>query len=336
MNHRFFSANVLLSALVAVMWLAPAPSADQATTPAAKPAAAPQTKAWSHRKTSWGDPDLQAIWNNDAENAVPLEVQPERPRNVTRSANAPVNVGGGPEHWGEGTRGGIDPPSTRKSLIVDPPDGKLPPLTPEAQTRAEAKAAAQRAPGLAGALARLHAWDYCITRGVPDSMLPRLYGNEYQFVQTPEYVAIFYEMIHDIRIIPLDGRPHLPDSVRLWMGDSRARWEGTTLVVETTNFNGKTENNLIPHIGAGSYRGPTDSLHLVERFTRVSEDHLQYRFTMNDPKLYTRPWTAELNLTTKNSPDRIFEYACHEGNYAVPNTITGALAEEEEAAKKGR
>lgn len=335
MNHRYLSAHRVLPVLVAIMWLGLAPSADQSAAPAAKPAAPSQAKTWSVPKTSWGHPDLQAIWNNDAENAIPLEVQAERPR-----APRPEGAGpglGGPSHWGEGARGAEDPASARKSLIVDPPDGKLPPLTPEAQKRADAKAAEQRGAGLAGAMARLHAWDHCITRGVPDSMLPRLYSNNYQIVQTPEYVAIFHEMIHDTRIIPLDGRPHLPDNIRLWMGDSRGRWEGNTLVVETKNFNGKTENNLIPHQGAGSYRGPTDSLHLVERFTRISADTIDYRFTVNDPKLYTRPWTAALTLTTRNSPDVIFEYACHEGNYAVPNTITGALVEEAAAAKeKGR
>jgi hypothetical protein len=337
MNFRFLRPSWLFFAVSALLCLWRVSAAGQTTTVAAPSTSAAQPKTWTQPRTAFGDPDLQGIWNNDAENAVPLEVQPEGARRAPRPDDEGAGVGGGPEHWGEGVRGKVMPPSSRKSLIVDPPDGKLPPLTPEGQKNFEAKEAARRQPGLAGALARLHAWDYCITRGVPDSMLPRLYGNEYQIVQAPGYVAIYHEMIHDIRIIPLDGRPHLPQTVRQWMGDSRGHWEGKTLVVETTNFSAKTENNLIPHVGAGSYRGAGESLHLVERFTRLNEDTMDYRFTMDDPNLYTRPWTAALTLTTKNSPDRIFEYACHEGNYALPDTISGALAEEraaEAAAKK--
>jgi hypothetical protein len=193
----------------------------------------------------------------------------------------------------------------------------VPPLTPQAQKAAAARAEiARRAPegpedmGLP---------DRCLlwpTAGPP--MIPGGYNNNYQILQIPGYVVILVEMIHDIRIIPLDGRPHLPGNIRQWMGDSRGHWEGNTLVVDTTNFTDKTH-----------YRGADENLHLVERFTRVDADTIIYRFTVDDPSAFTRPWTGEAPLRKTAGP--IYEYACHEGNYSVANMLRGARAQERAA-----
>src|SRR5580704_5759186 len=190
----------------------------------------------------------------------------------------------------------------RTSLIVDPPDGKLPPLTPAAQRRqAAADEAAKRPPTRPQDLTN---FIRCITFGVP-----RVGGNfgagpysYYQIFQTAGYVVLFTEMIHEARIIPLDGRPHLPQNIRLWSGDSRGRWEGKTLVVDTTNFSPKSY-----------YMGSAENLHLVERFTRVAPDRLDYTVTLDDPTTWTKPWTAVIRL--KATREHIYEFACHEGNY---------------------
>jgi hypothetical protein len=338
------SAVSVFSTVIAVMWLASVPAADQATT--AKPRAAAEGKKWTLPRTSWGDPDLQGMWNNTAANAVPLEAQDEailreRQRQREARSGAGVPTTGPPDHWGEGARAGAAGVALTH-LLVDPPDGKLPPLTPEAQKRWVARSEARQGSGAdeptpGGWVEDLHVWVRCITRGLPDAMFPRLYNNNYQIVQTPEYVAILYEMIHDARIIPLDGRPHLPQNVRQWLGDPRGHWEGDTLVVDTTNFRGY-EFNLIPHGGGGygSYLGAGGTLHLVERFTRIDAETIEYRFTVDDPMLYTRPWTGVIPLTTKGSPEQTLEYACHEGNYGIVNILTAARAKDRAAQEAGK
>jgi len=209
-------------------------------------------------------------------------------------------------------------------LIVDPPDGRLPPLTPEGQRRQAAIAEQLRA----------HPFDSwedrplperCITyHGVPP--LPTGYNNTYQIFQTPGYVAILDENIHDVRGIPLDGRPHVGQNIRQWNGNSRGHWEDNTLVVETTNYSPKTTLR---------FPAAAETLRAVERFTRVAPDRMDYRFTIEDPTTYTRPWTAMLPMT--NLPDYvIFEYACHEGNYSIRNVLSGARAQERAAALPGR
>ncbi|MGH9559118.1 MAG: hypothetical protein ACRD30_07745 [Bryobacteraceae bacterium] len=208
----------------------------------------------------------------------------------------------------------------RTSLIVDPPDGQIPALTPQAQKRLEQtreyarEHPADRAQDR-GLTERCLLWQ---TAGPP--MMPGPYNNNYQIVQTPGSVMILSEMIHDARIIPLDGRPHLPSSVRQWMGDSRGHWEGSTLVVDTTNFSDNTH-----------FRGADRNLHLVERFTRLDPNTLLYRFTVDDPGTFTRAWTAEIPMRRTAGP--IYEYACHEGNMALPDILAGARAQEA-AAKK--
>ena len=193
----------------------------------------------------------------------------------------------------------------RTSMIVDPPDGRIPPYTPEGQQRRSAAAVSPpvRSQDLTNA-------ERCITWGVP-MLRPNPYPNHYQIVQTREHVVLVMEMIHEARVIPLDGRPHLPPDVRTWNGDSRGRWEGNTLVVDTANFSAKT-----------NFIGSAENLHLVERFTRVAPDEIRYEVTVDDRSTWIRPWTAVVRL--KESHDRIYEFACHEGNQFVVEGILGA------------
>lgn len=332
-----------LAAIVGTGLLRPTPVSAQT---AAEKAESPRTtpaRSWTHPRTPWGDPDLQAIWNNTVLNAVPLERQDEaaiaeqRRRASSPAARRAAGLGYDSNIWGEGVRAARANRPDLTHLIVDPSDGKLPPLTPAAQRRADARAESRRGLSLdeprPGAWTEdITLWVRCISRGLPDAIFPRLYNNNYQILQIPGYVVILYEMIHDARIIPVDGRPHLPSTVRQWMGDSRGRWEGTTLVVETTNFIGN-EFSLIPHGGGGNgtYLGAGATLRLVERFTRLDATTMDYRFTLDDPELYTRPWTAAIPLTTVGSPTSILEYACHEGNHSIVNILSGAAARDRAA-----
>ena len=303
-------------------------------------AAAVAGQAWEHPRTPWGDPDLQGIWNNTAWNGTPLEHQTEEDVAETerRRRNRPdapgiQDLAYNFDVWGEGVRANRStPPIDLTHLIIDPADGKLPALTPDAQRRLDLRREARR--GLSPDEPRpgrwvddVTVWMRCISRGLPDAMFPRLYNNVYHFLQIPGYVVIVYEMIHDARIIPLDGGEHLPEHMRQWLGDSRGRWDGDTLVVETKNFVGN-EFSLLPHGGggAGTYHGASRTLNLTERFTRVSDEFIDYQFTVDDPGLYTTPWTGAVPLTTIESPGGILEYACHEGNYAIVTVLRGALA----------
>jgi hypothetical protein len=203
----------------------------------------------------------------------------------------------------------------RTSLIVDPPDGKLPALTPAAQKKAADRAEVRRSHPFDGPENR-PLQERCLvwtTAGPP--ILPSAYNNNIRIVQAPGYVTIVNEMIHDVRIVPLDGRPHLPKSVHLWMGDSRGHWEGNTLVVDTTNFSDKT-----------NFRGADENMHLIEKFTRAGDDTMMYQFTVDNETAFTRSWTAQVPMT--RSQDPMFEYACQEGNYSLTNVLAGARAEE--------
>ncbi|MBZ5610360.1 MAG: hypothetical protein LAP38_19025 [Acidobacteriia bacterium] len=333
---------VAIGVTAAVWTLGTMPAAAQTTAAVAK-AKAPSTKIWTPPRTPDGKPDLQGIWTNGT--MTPLE----RPRELAgkeflteqeaadrekrlrenlstdrRDGGAEVDVGRSyNELWRE--RGKL---LQRTSLIVDPPDGRLPPLTPEAQKQAQARAEdrRRRGPDPADTWEDRNLAERCITRGAPK--LPGGYNNNFQIIQTRGYVAILQEMIHEVRYIPLDGRPHIDDKVRLWMGDSRGHWDGDTLVVDTTNFNNKIISNSFNCCpGAGT------SLHVVERFKLVDADTVDYRYTVDDPATYTRPWTASVPMTRTEGP--IFEYACHEGNYAMVDMLAGARAKEKaEAAKK--
>ncbi len=293
-------------------------------------------QAWKTPRTPDGHPDLQGIWTNAS--ITPLErpaelgakefFTAEEAAEDQKRALVPQSTAqrGGTEAHYEFTQFGLDRTqfqiafSRRTSMIVGP-EGRIPPLTAEAQQRI-----ADRAAGLKG-----HEFDGPESRGIQERclvwgtegppMLPPGYNSYLQILQTPTYVMILQEMIHDARIIPLDGRPHVPQSVRRWLGDSRGRWEGDTLVVDTTNFTDKT-----------NFRGSRQDLHVVERFTRVDENTIRYEFTVDDPTTWTRPWSAELPLAKDKGP--IYEYACHEANYGIANNLKGARAVEKDPSKK--
>jgi hypothetical protein len=223
-------------------------------------------------------------------------------------------------------------PNRQASLVVDPPDGRIPPLTPEAQKAAAERAASRRARPCAGIAGGCHdswedesLWDRCITRGLLGSILPSTYNDGNQIVQAPGMVVLRNEMIHETRIIPVSSsgvdRPHPSAAIRSWMGDSRGHWEGNTLVVETTNFNDQTQINNAT---------VSDAARVIERFTRTGENTLEYRITIEDPKTWTKPWTIQFSMK-RDAEYRLYEYACHEGNYYMYNALTGARAEEKKA-----
>jgi hypothetical protein len=301
-------------------------------------------------RTAWGDPDLQGIWPGTAMVGVPLQRAAEfGNRNVLTDAefaarqaaaarqaeadnaefdidNVPADVvamgtvGGPvspPPHWLE--RG---EPSKQASLIVDPPDGRMPPLTPDAQARIAARQAARAARGPADSYEDRSNYDRCITRGLMGSVLPVIYNNGNLIFQRPGYVVIRNEMIHETRLVPLDGRPHVGSNIRTFLGDSRGRWDGNTLIVETTNFTDKTA------IGVnGGGNAHTEALRITERFTRVAPDTIQYEATIDDPRTWTRPWTLSFPWR-QDSNYGFFEYACHEGNYSLFNILSGHRADE--------
>jgi hypothetical protein len=294
-------------------------------------------------RTPWGDPDLQGVWSSAIR--TPLErpaefgtreflTEPEaaqmnarlakqaRDEEAGPSPRREGQTGGGPDHWYE--RGLLT--SSRTSIIVDPPNGRLPALTPAAARRHEGELQRHLA---AAQAADLGVWVRCIGRGIPGSMLPTGYNNNYQILQAPGVVAILYEMIHDVRIIPLDGRPRLSSDVRQWMGQARGRWEGSTLVVETTGF----REEHVPISSRDGLGSTSRALRVVERFTRTGANTIEYRATVEDPETYTSPWTAVLPLTQLGASERLFEYACHEGNYAVPNILSAGRAADVSAEK---
>jgi hypothetical protein len=214
--------------------------------------------------------------------------------------------------------------NSRAWLVSEPADGKVPPQTDEARARAAARAAARKGRGPADSWEDRSLYDRCITRGIPGSMMPAIYGNSYHIQQSPGYVTITYEMVHDTRVIPLDRRPHLRPGIRQYMGDARGHWEGHTLVVETTNFTDRTP-----------YRGSSDQLRMTERFTPLGPDTVEWSVTFDDAHTWARPWTFAMNLTQDPSQPP-FEYACHEGNYGLRNILNAARAEERAAAEHRR
>ena len=322
-------------------------------------------------RTPWGEPDIQGLFTTDDELGVPFE-RPEamgtratltdaelrdREAQAARQAAADAEEfvapraaaqgaggrGGGPASaQGSGGAGrggnpegggGVGPPghwleraprpSRRTSIVIDPTNGRIPFLNDEARRRA-AVAVNARTSGQKpyDGPEALDLYDRCITRGLPHVIFPTIYNNTSQIVQGPGYVAIRYEMIHDTRIIPINGGPHLPSSMKQYFGDSRGRWEGDALVVDVTNF----PSHII------NYRGAGPGLRLTERFRRISADTVRYEVTVTDSTTFSRPWTAALHLRHSNQPD-VFEYACHEGNYAMRNILSGARAAEKQAVK---
>jgi hypothetical protein len=287
---------------------------------------------WTPPRTPWGEPDLQGTWTNST--TTPLErpdalagkasltdqertdLDTQAARNADRPPRA-GDTGAYNDFWFDrGKR------TSQTSLIIDPPDGKLPALTPKGRQLQDSIAAVRK--GSPTAPEDLSLFERCITRSLPGAMMPGFYNHNYQIVQSPGYVMLLIEMIHDVRIIPTDGRPHVGPAIRQWLGDSRGRWDGNTLVVETKNVVAAQE--LRP---SRTVMGGSDKLTIVERFTRVDADTIDYQFTVTDPEMFTRPWTAKTPMSKTDS--QIFEYACHEGNYAIVNMLKGARLAEQEA-----
>jgi hypothetical protein len=311
-----------LAVVAAIAALGAVPLAGQAV--GARPAVK-AAKNYTPAKTPWGDPDLSGVYTNKDENGIPMErpgqfegknleevddsefAEIVRERNASAQARA-VGIGGaetgaGPIHWYEH----YDAKNSRPWLVIDPADGRIPPTTPEAQKRAADRAARRAGRGPADSYEDRSLYDQCITRGLPGSMMPAIYGNSYQIHQGQGWVAIRYEMIHETRIIPLDGRAHVSSKIPSYMGDARGHFEGNTLVVETTNFR---EPN----------RGASAKLKLIERFKPVSANKVEWSVTFDDPATWARPWTFAMNLTNDPTQEP-FEYACHEGNYGMANML---------------
>ena len=301
-----------------------------------------QAARWVGPRTPWGDPDLQGDYTNKYEQGTPFERPEEfagrriedvegeelaaliKERGVQVILNAPFsgdplagNFGGAPAFYDqyEAHKG------SRPWFVVDPQDGRIPALTQQARQRQAERAAARRQArrgrGPSDSYLDHSLYDRCITRGLPGSMMPTNYGNSYTIVQAPGVVAIRYEMIHETRIIPLDSGTSAGSGTRQYMGNARGRWEGDTLVVETTNFR--------PEIVYRDAR--PDTLRIIERFTRTAADKVEWSVTVDDPETWTRPWTYSMPLTM-NSRERVMEYACHEGNRALANMLSAARAEE--------
>jgi hypothetical protein len=332
MTKRFAWMSTLSMAIAFAAFMV-APMAAQ--TPSSKPPAR-GTKAYTPAKTPWGDPDLQGIYTNKDESGIPFERPAQfegkkledvddsefsellRERSEAILARAPSaggETGAGPIHWYEN----YNARNSRAWLVVEPADGRIPPTTPGAESRAAARAASRTGRGPADSYEDRSLYDQCISRGLPGSMMPAIYGNSYQIHQGPGFAAIRYEMIHETRIIPLDGRPHAGAGIRTYMGDARGHWDGNTLVVETTNFLERAAN-----------RGASEQLHLVERFRPTSANTVEWSMRYEDSSTWTRPWTFAMNLT-KDPTQAPFEYACHEGNYGLRNILSAARAEERKA-----
>jgi hypothetical protein len=334
MTRRVCAALLVLTAVAFV------PIRSGAQTPRAKDGAA----QWKQPKTAWGDPDLQGIWNNvtltplerpaefkDKATLTPQEAaeyehrvanrQAENESTPVKEQSAGSRVGYSPTVWFETGHKLTD---NRTSMLLKPEDGRLPPLTPEAQ-KIVASLADRRKASPADIPEDLGTYTRCITRGLPGGMMPGFYNHNYEIVQAQGYTAIMVEMIHDLRIIPMGGRPHAPAAVKQWLGDSRGRWDGNTLVVETTNLRNVEGRN------AGGF-GTTERGRVIERFTRLGPDTMDYQVTVDDPGWYTAPWTASLPMTKVKGP--IYEYACHEGNYALPGILAGERKHERDLAQK--
>jgi hypothetical protein len=297
------------------------------------------------RRTPWGDPDLQGTWTSEAEYGVPFErpvtfgdrsrlsekEYAERLEQTRQRKQDNVQgLGVGPTlpapHWLEWA----ETTSRRTSFLVDPPDGRFPPLTAEGRARVHQSGRGSFGGGPLEGPEDFTLYERCIVRvGLPGPMFPYFHNSNTRIVQAPDFVAITYEIMHDTRVIPLDGRPHLRPAIRSYFGDARGRWEGETLVIESTNFTDRTPY-AGQHFGVPPSGGSSARQRLIERFTRVDERTLSYEVTVDDPTMWTAPWTAALTLETQ--PAGLFEYACHEGNYGLPNILHAARTGEAHAS----
>ncbi len=370
MRSRFVSLSGIVAVAIATVWVLPATLAGQAQTGKTQPVAG-RTAAKKTFRTPEGYPDVQGLWNaatltplerpdpnklvmTDAEasaienTAASRRDRAARPSDPNRDAppvggdgstGAAGNVGGYNSFWiDNGTTVIMVDGQRRTSLVIEPASGRVPPLTADAMRRARAGFAGPTSDAAENSAAAVARGQYdnpeqrplserCLlafgsASGPPS--LPVLYNNFKQIVQTKDYVMILVEMVHDVRIIPLN-KPHAPSNVKKWMGDSVAHYEGDTLVIDTTNFTDKTR-----------FRGSSDKLHVVERFRRADENTVMYRFTVEDPSTWTQAWTGEYPWVAPEPDDRLYEYACHEGNYALGDALRGErlLEAEAEAAKK--
>lgn len=304
------------------------------------------TYAQDTMRTSWGDPDLRGTYTSDNWIGVPFQraerygtseqisaeeheerisandVQvakdraPEPESKFSTDDPASLNA---PRHWLERA----ESPVQANSMIVDPPNGRLPAMTDEGERLSAGRRGQRRRPPLS--YTDFSNYNRCITRGLTGSILPVIYGNGTEIFQAPGYVVIRSEMIHEARLIPLDDTPHAGEAIRMWMGDSRGRFEGDTLVVETTNFMGGA--GIGSNGGGAAY---SEDVRLVERIRRISQDMIHYEFTVHDPAVYTAPWTARVELYAKPGY-KIYEYACHEGNYGLANMLNTARTDERRA-----
>ena len=340
MNRRSLASVAALAAVVVVLLFAQAPVVGQAPSPTTKPT--PAGKAWTPPRTPDGKPDLQGIWGNGT--LTPFErpkelgtkefyTDQEFAEQAKRIREVGVGEEGDPGEAANGLRYnlslyGFDHTkarfaSNRRTSLIVGPEGVVPPMLPEAVKRNADRAAKNKGHEF-DSYENRPLQERCVIMG--QERLPMIPGvndnNLLQITQAPGWVGMLRETNHFTRNIPTDGRPHLPQRIRQWQGDSVGRWEGNTLVVDTTNFSGVAAN----------YRGSSEKLHLVERFTRVSDDTLMYQFTVEDPTTWAKPWTAEIPLTKTQGP--VYEWACHEGNNMIVNILQGARREDEEAARK--
>ena len=290
-------------------------------------------------RTPWGEPDLQGVWTGNSAHSIPLErpvaaaevdaLTPEEAE-ARRERGTLGSIWGYEREWRDTTLGYVKTaPSTQVAMVIDPPDGRIPPLTAAAaQARAEAAGRGRggsRTPYPNEGPEDLPNFVRCITRGLPGMMMPGIYNNGLQIVQGPGHVAVQKEMIHETRVVPTEPRPALGPNLTSWLGTAQGRWDGDTLVVETTNFNGRAP-----------YRGSGENLTLVERFTRLGPTTLEYQFTIDDPTVWTRPWTGMFRYDKDDDQYELVEYACHEGNYGMTNILSGSRAIEQQAVEQGR
>jgi hypothetical protein len=283
-------------------------------------------KGAKSRRTPWGHPNLQGVWTSDTVMGVPFE-QPKKDLTPEEKAfqaklkaiEAEIDPGGSNVVWNERKLPrNVNRPA---SLVADPPDGRVP-ITSEVKAIIGDFDRDIKRYGIGvTSWEDLDLWDRCITKGFPTVMMPLGYSNMYQIFQTPDYVAIFYEVIHDVRIIPVNGRPHLGKQLGQWWGDSRGHWEGDTLVVDMTNF---TDSTFMRQQPVGQFRGGGKDMHIVERWRVTDDDLLEYRATITDPRSFTKAWTMAVPLL-RDDEHRVLEYACHEGNYGMKNILTAAF-----------
>jgi len=342
-RRRSFAAMAgQVAAAILVTGLAVHAQAPQRSGSSAAAAPAKTAPPYVPSKTPWGDPDLQGTYTNKDENGIPMErpnqfagksaddvddsefaeIVRERQQRALASAAGigGADTGAGPVHWYEH----YNAKNSRAWLIIEPADGRIPALTAAGQKAADARALARKNSGRgpADSWEDRSLYDRCITRGVPGSMMPAIYGNAYDITQAPGIVAIRYEMIHETRVIPLDDTPRPAKTMTSYLGSARGHWEGNTLVVITKNFNER-----------GAYRNANPETYtLTERFTPIGPNKVLWAVTIDDSATWVKPWTFEMNLT-KDASQPLFEYGCHEGNYGLRNILSAARAEEKKAAK---